>query len=576
MAREAVFDNYTPLDYKQAMASGKSAHRAPTWVGEEHERRLLAYKILQSYDDNASREFRPEGEEGTRNRDDHREYGDASLLNDSVMSALLGESQTIIVPGAEAYDPDAEDPDPDEQSEAREAFELQEWLRGWAEEERLPLKLVENERKAVSLGDAVYTLGWSNAKGRPRLRVFDPGFYFPVLDDRNEDEFPETVHLAWELEPDDPESGRRRIRRITWRLAPIVAAGETPDGETALREGEAVDDEGRITRQLPWNDEPTAVTCYLTDAVWDWDPMGRRKVTDLDPANAEYQVNEDGVELRDLDLMIDFVPVVHVPNTVAQLEHFGRASILKVLQILDDLANADTDVQAASATTGSPPISLSGATFAEGQRLQYKPGEVLETGPEGRLDVLDTSRSLDALLKYINELLSRLSTNSRLPAAILGRLEPSEVPSGIAMALSFGPLRAMIDQMRLVRGEKYPLLLKFAHRLAIGGGQVDVPEVYAPAELELGNYLPEDRAGAIKEVTELLVARAISVETAVRMLQAAGLPIEDATAEVAQIQARMFEAADKLLDATGDEAAVRAFLGLDPAGGTRPEAPPGA
>lgn len=583
MSRDLVFDNWTPLSYKGAMSGtgkGPSPWVAPTWVGEDHSRRLLAYKIMRAYDDNAAREFRPEGQ--GRTREENREYGDAALMIDTVMSALLGESQTIAIPGADDYNPEAEeeidedqeaaeDVEPDE--EAERAWILQEWLREWADNERLPIKMIEAERNAVGLGDGVYTLGWSGSKGRPRLRVFDPGFYFPVLSDNNEDDFPDTVHLAWEVDQNDPENAKRKVRRITWRLAPIEPRFDEDD-EMRLVEGDRMGTEGRIQRQYPWNEEPTHLTCYLTDAVWDWDPMERRSVVDFDESTAEFTVNDEGQEIRDLDLQIDFIPVVHVPNTVG-LDHYGQSSLMRIMQILDDLTNADTDLQAASATTGTPPIGLSGATMAQGERLTYRPGEVLEVGPDGKLDMLDTSKSLDALLKYIDQLLSRLSTNARLPAAILGRVEPSEVPSGISMLLSFGPLSAMIGQMRLVRKEKYPLILKFAHRLAVAGGAEDAPPDFLPIRMEFGAFLPEDRAGAIREVTELLLAKAISLETAVRMLQTAGLPIEDAVAEVQAIESRLFEQANFLLDATGNEAAVYEFLGMDPpVAPIRPEAPP--
>ncbi|MEW2084825.1 hypothetical protein [Streptomyces sp. NPDC005283] len=47
-----------------------------------------------------------------------------------------------------------------------------------------------------------------------------------------------------------------------------------------------------------------------------------------------------------------------------------------------------------------------------------------------------------------------------------------------------------------------------------------------------------------------------------RMLIDAGYPIGDAQAEIERIRARSFDAAARLADATGDNAAVRAYLGL--------------
>lgn len=565
-ANELIFDAWSPLSFKRALGGRKQpgySWAAPNWVGD-HDRRLLAYKILQAYQDNAARVFM-----GTTDQiviDQHREYGDAALMVNQIVSALIGEGQDVVVDGAEDYhEADGEN---QEDPDALAAHNLQEWLRKWADAERLPLKMIETERNSVGLGDGVYVLGWNANKRRARLRVFDPGFYFPVLSDGNEDDFPEKVHIAWEV----PNTGSqtRTIRRITWELGPISPAstpgliGKLTGQELVPLDGDEVDADGGITRSLPWNEEPTGITCYMTDAVWELD-SGNASVDDFTGAKATFLKDSEG-EINRRDLMIDFIPVVHVPNTVAIANHYGRSSISTVLQILDDLSNADTDLQAASATTGKPVIALSGATMGN-SRPTYRAGEVFEIG-DGSMTVMDTSKSLDALIRYVEFLLARVSVNARLPESVLGRVKPSQVPSGVALALSFGPLASMVAEMRLVRNEKYPLLLKFVHRMAVAGQAPDVPTDFLPATVEFGSFLPQDQSAAVLLVTQLLTGKAIGLETAVKILQSAGLPIEDATAEVQRIQERDFTGADELLTATGDEDAVFEYLNR-----TKPDRP---
>ncbi|MFK0143423.1 hypothetical protein [Streptomyces murinus] len=65
-------------------------------------------------------------------------------------------------------------------------------------------------------------------------------------------------------------------------------------------------------------------------------------------------------------------------------------------------------------------------------------------------------------------------------------------------------------------------------------------------------------------------AGVLSVETGVRMLIDAGYPIDDVQAEIERIQARAFDAAARLANATGDNTAVREYLGLPK---TDPEVP---
>lgn len=556
MANELIFDAWTPMSFKRALGSKRqpgTSWLAPTWVGATHERRLLAYKVLQAYIDNASRFFLTDVSQDSI--DDHREYGDASLIVNQTLSSLLGDDYEIVTEGADAYNPDAEgdDVDPD----AKAAFEFQEWIRDWADRERFPLKLLECERNAIGLGDGLYTLGWSAERKRPRLRTYDPGFYFPVLDDdSDDDEFPDRINVAWELEDDD-RPGVVRVRRIRWELVPI------PDGGS---------------RTYEWNDEPSDYTVLMTDATWEIDLGKKRGVDDFSEGRAVYATYEgaDGVEKewKDVDLLQDFIPAVHIPNTVALANHYGRAVIATILQILDDLANADTDLQASSATTGKPPIVLSGARMGADGAGSYEPGDVWEVGENGALTMLDTSKALVALSAYVQGLLQRLSVNSRLPESLLGRVKPSDVPSGLALRLSFGPLETMIKEMRQVRKEKYRLLFKFVHRMALAAQAPDVPPEWIETDLQFGSYLPSDQASAVEMVNKLLTSEppAISIETAVRILQQAGLPIEDVNEEVVAIQEQDFKGANSLLDALGDEQAVADYLGRDLA--PEPAAPP--
>lgn len=538
--RELIFDAWTSLSFKRSLGGRRQgiSWQAPTWVGD-HARRLSAYTILQAFLDNSGREFL--GDTSRDARENHREYGDAALVRDTVVAALLGEEWEIVTEGAEDFIeqvPDGASAEVKARSrEAQPAHDLQDWYRVWADQERFGLKLIETERNAEGLGDGVYTLGWSADKKRVRLRVWDPGFYFPVLRDGNEDDFPERVHIAWEL-PSDPGTTIKRVRRLTWDL--VDGEAYTPGYDGA---------------------ESTTKHCLYSDAIYSFDSM-KATPDDFSSGTAEFQTDADG-EINQRDLGIDFLPVVHVPNTVSILNHFGQSVLSKVLQVLDDLANADTDLSKAAATTGFPPVALKGASLGDNEAT-YGPGQVWELpGDSSGLDVIDTSRSLDALLKYVDSLTERLSVNGRLPAALLGRVKPSEVPSGVALALSFGPLRSMIEEMRLVRDEKYPVLFRFVRRMAQAAGQADVPKGAEDAvtRIAFGSYLPTDRGTVVDTVTKLLTSHIISQETAVRMLvEDGGLPIDDATEEVQRIREQDFDAAVKLLDALGNEDVVWEFL----------------
>ncbi|MFJ4668946.1 hypothetical protein [Kitasatospora purpeofusca] len=563
------------------------------WVPPEDLRRLQTYKVLAAYDQNQAGQLAFTG--GDEGGLDRRELGDPAKINTAALGYLLGASQRIVVPGAEGGTGSGDG------SAAVVAADLQARLRDWARRELLPLRMQQCERSTVRSGDGVYTLAWDPQAGRPVLRTFDCGFFFPEFDDQvDAAEFPARVHFAWEL-PEDPRTGRKaRLRRITYELGPIGAAtrpvpasGKSrphrewvtgPDGGQVLTAGDSADPvSGLISRTYPWAPgKPSQTTCYLTDAEWLLEDLkAAHDVYNLPADKAAYRVRADGEVLQGLDLHVDFLPVVHLTNSVPDTgEHWGQPVISRVMQVLDEIAATDTDSSAASATTGQPLLAVSGARAQKdrntGQPLpiEVKPGTVISLGDGGSMTVLDTSAQLAELRERTDHLLDRLAGNSRLTSSGLGTLQPSQVPSGYALALALGPLDSLVGEMRLARAHKYALLLKMVGRLFQAGQVEGWPGgELPPAEMVWGPHVPTDRTATLDEVVKGVGAGVLSLETAVRMLAAVGYPIEDAAAEVQRIREASFEAAARLADATGDNEAVRKFLGLGPAGPQLPKVP---
>jgi hypothetical protein len=539
---EQLTDAWTSVEYKFHGHTDAVHLGVPQWTAF-HARRLTAYRVYQDYVDNAARRWLPPPDAldtvAGRDPDDHREYGDPALIVKTILGGVLGNEQVINVTGAELFDPTD---DGSNSPSVQRAFDVQTFLRDWSKKARLGLKMIDAERDAITLGDGVYRLGWSNRQGRVWLKKYNPGFYFPVLDDEADEEWPTKIHLAWEIPPDplnpDPP-GVLKIRRITYELV------ELDDAEPNIRYPYAPD-------------KPSRTRCILSDGIWTVDGQFVT-VEDMSEAKVKWLKNDDGEVLRKFDLGIDFIPVIHLPNTVAEEEHFGRSSLAEILQVLDDLAAADTDLQSASATTGTPVIAVSGASSGDAI-TSYGPGSVFETG-DGRMTMLDTSKSLDALLGYVKQLLNRLAVNSRVPEAALGRVNAAQVPSGIALALSFSPMEQMVREMRQVRDEKYPLMLKFVLRMSMVAGVL--PRGALPdATVAFGSFLPTDRSALVSEVQALLTAYAISTRTAVLMLMNAGLPIDDAAHEVERIQKLLTLKAVQIAQATGSYKEAAKFLGI--------------
>jgi hypothetical protein len=544
-------DQWAPLNF--AIGEGIEAIRydgVKSWVPPDDQRRLSAYTYLGALMDNVARYWLPLVDaEGIPIPqwilDKYREYGDPDLMVVTARAALLGDDQTISVDGAEETDSEGT-------ADNARASQVQDWLDAWANDEQLSLRLLEQETDTIGLGDAGFILGWDATVKRPRLETFDPGWYFPVLDpSKPSGGYPETVHLAWE---ERYAPGKTRVRRKTWRMVATVPH--------------------RMKYQAP-TDSLADKTCLYSEGTWDLDKVGT-DITDLSDGAATWAEGSDGTVLHDLDLQIDFLPLVHVPNTPSGKRHYGTSLLTKISQLLTDLAATDTDLQEASSTSGSSTLVTKGSG---GGDLPAGPGQTFHLPTNGTAEWLDVSKNLLGLSEYRETQLKRLSVNSRLPAEVLGRVDSAKAVAGIAMALAFGPLRSLNSEMRLVRREKHALLLKFAARMAVAGGLLPAGAI-PRAELVLGSFLPADQSGIVDQVSKLMSGPhpAISIETAVAMLVEAGLPIADAQTEATRIKAQSFERAVQLLDATGDVNVVRAFLGLppDPTPAPLPPAPPNA
>lgn len=526
--KEYNLDPWSFLDFKDIM--GKDQKLAPTWV-DEHWRRLQAYKMLESFYKNLARKWMNPNLSDEQ-RASKREYGDPHLIVEQFLSSMLGDKFYPYVDGSTG------------ENASEEAKAAQAKLNEWWKKERMLGKVVEQERQTLKLGDGVWVLGWSQKKNRPTVRVYDPGMFFPVWrDDAVDDEFPDKVHIAYEFERlDSTGSKRTYVRRITYEL---LAYADADDGKSR-------------TLSVPWRENGSDVTCWMSDGTWLVNE-DTKKVDDFDESKAVWRV-------QNLDLGYDFIPVIHQPCSEGGQEFWGVSVISTILQVFDDVINNDTDLQVASGITGSPVITVGGGASlprdSQGRVLSYGPGTVYDV-EEGSMNVLDMSRSLEALLKYSDYLLERVSINGRIPESLMGRIKPSEVPSGITLWLSFSAHSSFVLGMRQIREDKLSLLLRFVQRM---WQKEDSGFVPMEATVKFGSYLPADKSEALTMVVSAMNSkiRPMSLVTAVNTLHEAGFSIEDATAEVERIRNEDYTSAMEYLEATADLNGARALLGLAP------------
>jgi hypothetical protein len=157
----------------------------------------------------------------------------------------------------------------------------------------------------------------------------------------------------------------------------------------------------------------------------------------------------------------------------------------------------------------------------------------------------------------------------------VGRVRDGEgaAASGYHFSLKLDPFRQFIEALRVSRRPVWTGVLRCAQKLAMTSGALE-PGPLLTARVAPGPYLPSDLAGVIRDVVALLTAKAISPETAIARLVAAGLTIDDAAGEVARIRAADPEGAKAVADATGSEELAADRLGLVIPEAAAPAAPP--
>ncbi len=612
-------DQFSPLDRKLTPHTGGPLRLAHTWVPASEARRIGAYLIRRALASNQGWRHMPGGPEANRA---HREYGDPALYCARMVAALRGDTQTITVDGADddpldgpvlpdvpqatpptgdttvdavhdqvhtarmaawAVEADAAVADWTARLESSPSLRArQEAIREWADRVQLLLTLQEAEDDAVTLGDGIIAL-WPRPGGWPTVQVYDPGFYFPEIPANGDQvDFPDVVHVAWEF--DETTAGRteRFVRRLTWQLVPITATRATevdgvpvwvgPDG-TPLREGEAltlppterVGADGIIRRTLPWHTdgEDTDVTCLFSDATWELSAVQAGEPFALDITEART------VTAHRYDMGIDFIPVIHRPNTPTGREHYGRALCDLAVRAFDDLAMVDTLTMKGAQFLGKPAVWASGVDV--GTDAQVMPGMIHGLGATGVMHTLDLSAGLPQLMALGASIEGRIGVSLGI-GELVGRARATGgAESGIRKLLELAPAISVVGNLRATRAPKDSLLLKMGQRMAQVTGVLD-PGPTPMTRIRYGAFLPTDQVQVMEAVTAGLVAHAISTQTAVGMLIAAGYNIDDAQAEVQRIYSEDPEAARAVADATGSESAAAERLGVtlpDP-----PAAPP--
>lgn len=576
----------------------------PRFVDHRDRHRLSAYIALRAIIESNRRLLLVDD-----SKTEYREFGDAGMLLDRISSAIVGENPRISVKGADrsmpAYpeipppppEPAAADPDmPELDAEIRDFIyqtakadwlaqakqiaqewaenlalqpkleARQKWLREWGDPSQADFlgRVVEAENEyIVPLGDGVYTLGWNAHSKRVDIDVLEPDVYFPDLaGDDGINDFPSVVHLCWpETRYERNTEGRLAavdyVERITYELIPIDP--DDPDHDPSL-------DYSHLPRYPVGERGPTHL-CFMSHGVWKAEDFDSVYETPTEPPARWVSIPDPTqdfgfVEANRVSIGYDFIPVVHVANTLSRSAHFGRSPLTRVAQLADELAKADTGRALAAAWAADPLTVFKGlqpGQYDTDKKLVIRPPAGFAAESDGGIETVDMAAQLDGLGRYVDSLIDRFSTNLAVPKGLIGRIEAAEIPSGVALALLFTALDQLVMQSHMAREPKYPLVLKMKQRIALHWGDphmLEDPTIY-PAFIEWGPYMPTDLTALANVIKMLRDAKAVSASACITALQAAGFITGDHAVELAALMEENADLIEAYADSLGPKFAAR-------------------
>lgn len=432
------------------------------WVPPEDRRRLLAYRYYSAYYHNFSQALRanpPDPENPLV------EGGDAQLICDTFADAVIGD-QFIIEPANMVDNQGREEP------ELRKQLDL---INTFREKEMLDLQILSNEINASVNGDGVIKLRWSERKGRPKIQPLPPDSFFPELDE-NDDWT--RVHIAWE---------ERMNNGVDTRV---------------YKETYEFDDEGKVR---------------CTAGYYKHKRKTKGSLEDLELEG--YTKNERGEEVNFLDLGIDFIPIIHVPNILIGGEIFGVSDLKPVIQLLDEQINAQSSGATNAEYLGDATLLVEGEDTGKEPEIPHAGGIFFSGAPGNRIGLLDTSPMNKAVLEWLDYLESKIFRNSGITEVAIGKVAGNEIPSGVALQILQHRFLRKIYQKRLIREAKYSKMTKFVMRFYRAFGNSDQKSDNEEFQIGFGNVLPIDRRELIEEITLAVNSGIMTKETAINLFR---------------------------------------------------------
>jgi len=256
----------------------------------------------------------------------------------------------------------------------------------------------------------------------------------------------------------------------------------------------------------------------------------------------------------ELPPVIDSLPVYHFRNNRSGSEPFGVSEVQGIETLLVGINQTATDEDASIALTGIGVYVTTSGRPKDDQGVEVDwliaPASIIELeGVEDKFERVKGIDSIQPLLDHTKFLEGQAYRTTATSEVAIGSVDVEVAQSGIALAIQMSPVLAKNEEKELeLKGKLEQFLYDWVNKWAVAFESVN------PMGLSLavtfGDPLPLDRVAVLKEITDMLTAKVISIQFAQKLIrERLGYDIPTTMlAEIVAEQQQMLDAVSARLD----------------------------
>lgn len=318
-------------------------------------------------------------------------------------------------------------------------------------------------------GDWVWHLIGNQAKpqgSRITIQDIDPASYFPITDENDVDKIL-GAHLVEQITVGTDV----RIRRITYR-------------------------------KVPKSDGTNTIT--VEEGIFPTDKWGGPKDKPLKVIRPPTPLPPEITQL----------PVYHIKNFREGQNPFGSSELRGLERVIAGINQGISDQDLALALNGLG-LYITDADPPKDEKTKETlpwflgPGRVVEIAPGRNFNRIDGVRTITPSLDHLNWMWSRMKESASTPDIAVGTVDVNIAQSGIALALQLSPIIAAASKKNnLILDVHAQMFYDLVNGWYPAYEQTSFPDVMATPMI--GDAVPTDRAGRLKELNDMLDRKVIS------------------------------------------------------------------